>query len=281
MDLFFNEISSKYEAESIFHARKRMSDFTEICKRIKDAGFSKCMRPDDFFESSILKDNTNYSWLKDLSVRKDERNFILSFMRTPFEPQEDENIERYISFNYLLDEPDEPNFNGTLTKGLAMSYIFDTLSIGFPSNEVWVKNNISLIEESNGNRQQVSVRHLSTEEGFKYHNDWFAYLVDLVLVQTDVIPDAKKIHVSDDHGKDKLMLFAKKLVLSPYVIEIPYSLPFDTSRRSLIRKMYPDGRIALTLLRDDSGYSLMVQTTGRNYRETEAIAQVLKDNYSD
>ena len=49
--------------------------------------------------------------------------------------------------------------------------------------------------------------------------------------------------------------------------------------RSFIQKIYPDGRVDVTLFEYDKGYSLMILTTGRNLRETETIAKVLKEKY--
>jgi len=58
------------------------------------------------------------------------------------------------------------------------------------------------------------------------------------------------------------------------------SLPFNPKERGFIRRIHPDGRIELVLIWTDEGFGMVVQSTGRNLRETEAIARCLKDKYS-
>jgi hypothetical protein len=47
-----------------------------------------------------------------------------------------------------------------------------------------------------------------------------------------------------------------------------------------IKKCHRTGIIEIVLYKTDRKYSLQVQTTGRNLRETEAIAEILNDQYS-
>ena len=77
-------------------------------------------------------------------------------------------------------------------------------------------------------------------------------------------------------GKDELKKFAKKIVYSPYIVEIVNSLPFNPKQKDIIRKYYPDGKIEIVLTRTDAGYGIVVQTTGRNLRETKAISNIIK-----
>jgi putative CRISPR-associated protein (TIGR02619 family) len=93
-----------------------------------------------------------------------------------------------------------------------------------------------------------------------------------LIPQTHLPPQKKSIHLSNHHGKDKLHTLAKRLCHSPYVVSVPHSLSFRPTQSQPIRKIYPDGRIELTLTDTDAGYGLCVQTTGRNQSETTAIA---------
>jgi len=72
---------------------------------------------------------------------------------------------------------------------------------------------------------------------------------------------------------------AKKLINCPYIIGIPCSLPYNSHGRNFIEKVHPKGRIDITLIGEDNGPSMMVETTGRTLRETEAIAEIIKDLY--
>ena len=83
----------------------------------------------------------------------------------------------------------------------------------------------------------------------------------------------------DDHGKDVLEAFAKRICKSPYVIKVINSLPFNPKERNFINKVYDDGRIEIVLTDTDKGLGMVLQSTGSNHRETLAIAKMLADEY--
>lgn len=88
-------------------------------------------------------------------------------------------------------------------------------------------------------------------------------------------PSKKKINIRDDHGKDKLQAVADKLTRSPFVVEVVNSLPFNPRLNNPIRRITDDGKVELVMTKTDAGYGLCVQTTGRNKKETGAIARIL------
>ena len=45
-------------------------------------------------------------------------------------------------------------------------------------------------------------------------------------------------------------------------------------------KCYAPGIIEIVLVNSERQYALHVQTTGRNYRETKAIAEIITERYS-
>ena len=83
----------------------------------------------------------------------------------------------------------------------------------------------------------------------------------------------------DDWGKDKLQAFSERLVNSPYVKGIINSLPYNPWDKEFIREVYDDGRIELVLTKEDKGLGLVLQSTGRNRRETKEIARILYEKY--
>ncbi len=166
-----------------------------------------------------------------------------------------------------------------VTIGLALSCLMDSLCVGLASGRIWEKAFINLIRRENDSCIHTTARYLSKTENLSSHGEWIGSLEKIELDKCDLSPEDKLINLSDDHGKDKLMFLARKLTRSPYVKSVPKSLPYDQSGRKFIRKVYPDGHIALTLLRYDAGYSLMVETTGKNLRETKNIADILKEKF--
>jgi hypothetical protein len=94
-------------------------------------------------------------------------------------------------------------------------------------------------------------------------------------------PEQKTIDLRDDHGKDILQAFAKKIRRSPYVKKIINSLPFNPKLTNSIRRTKPDGTIDFVLTWTDEGLGLSVQTTGRNLAETNSIALHLAKEYKN
>jgi len=94
-------------------------------------------------------------------------------------------------------------------------------------------------------------------------------------------PERKTIDLRDDHGKDILQAFAKKIRRSPYVKKIINSLRFNPKVTNSIRRTKPDGTIDFVLTWTDEGLGLCIQTTGRNLAETNSIALHLAKKYKN
>jgi hypothetical protein len=282
MDLIFNEISANYLANSEHEAKQRMQNLLDVCKKAKENGFSN-LRVERQFDSERLKERYSIvDWLNDRSVLPTQKSFFLSYRRFPYIEESDESAETtFIEKSYFLDEADELRFNGKLTEGLAVAYIYDTLAMSFPVNEVWEKNDIKLIERENEIERTVKVRHVSLLAHFEAHKNFIAAQKEIILQETELSPSDKIIHLRDDHGQDILNEFAKKLIQSRYVVKVINSLPFNQKCTNFIRKVYPDGKIEIVLIWTTPGYGLIIQTTGRNERETEKIAQILEENYCE
>jgi putative CRISPR-associated protein (TIGR02619 family) len=94
-------------------------------------------------------------------------------------------------------------------------------------------------------------------------------------------PEHKPISLRNDHGKDILEAFAKKIRRSPYVKKIVNSLPFNPAQTNPIRRTYPDGIVDFVLTWKDEGFGLCIQTTGRNLAETNSIALHLQREFAE
>ena len=91
--------------------------------------------------------------------------------------------------------------------------------------------------------------------------------------------EKKRIRLRDDHGKDTLMDFAKRITLSPFVREVVNSLPYNPGQTEPIKKCHDDGKIEIVLPKTDRGLGLVVQSTGHDIGQTESIADLLKKKY--
>lgn len=90
-------------------------------------------------------------------------------------------------------------------------------------------------------------------------------------------PDEKDIHLADHHGKNELKALCDRLKQNEYVKAMRST---GWGGNTFIRKIHKNGVVEITLFKSTRKYALQVQTTGRNYRETEAIANRLRERYS-
>jgi len=101
-----------------------------------------------------------------------------------------------------------------------------------------------------------------------------------IIVESQLKIENKKIEIRDDHGKDKLLQFAKKLVRSSYINGVVNSLPYNPAEKNFIHKVREEGLIELVLTETDKGLGLVVHTTGRNLKETLRIAAILNNEFN-
>mgnify|MGYP001124784461 CR=1 FL=1 len=120
-----------------------------------------------------------------------------------------------------------------------------------------------------------SLFHAQCRQQFKKQEQVLLSLVP----QSGLEPSQKAISLRDDHGKDVLLSFAKKLVRSPYVTKIVNSLPFNSKQRNCILDIQDNGGIDFVLTWTDKGLGLHIQTTGRNRAETATIALHLENEF--
>lgn len=194
-------------------------------------------------------------------------DFLFAFFQGPYEsPDVDEMQDEYYAHKWL--------YNGKDCLGMALSVIMDTFSLSIGDTSWKESTIIILCDEKN-----VTVKNLYDKETWEYHNEWFISLQPIKLVKCTIDPRKKKIKLRDDHGKNELEVFCEKLVNNEYVCEVINSLEFHSHSRRFIHEVKDDGIIEIVLPWTDKGYGIAVKTTGRNKRETDKIADVLKEKY--
>lgn len=254
-----------------------MIDFLLLCKKANEEGFNRCRIQKDYKSLVLAENYTIENWLNELD--RTTKGYFFSYIRTPFETGNEKEENRYIDAHYLLNEPLEETYHNSEVEGLSWAFICTSLSISFPVHSVWEKTAINLTEEKVNETNNVEAMHVSEPGHFVILKDWLESQKTIELLETEKSPEMKHIHIGDHHGKEKLSAAARKLIKSPYVISIPNSLKFNPCGRSFIKEVHPNGRIDVTLIEEDNGPSMMVETTGRTLRETQAIAEIIKDLY--
>ena len=92
-------------------------------------------------------------------------------------------------------------------------------------------------------------------------------------------PSEKKIHYRDDHGREILDAFAKRLVANQYVDEVVNSLPWHPECDHFILDVREAGIVNVCLHWHDRGYGLAVQTTARGKLQTQKVAELLERQF--
>lgn len=194
--------------------------------------------------------------------------FLYSFFREPFEGNDEVLGDEFLRHEWKVD--------GLPCQGLAFASLADTLSLSYPS-ERWDRASVVILKDE----VPVQIRHFSSSVQLAAHEEWILSKRPVVLVPCPLGSGRKTIRLRDDHGKDVLEAFARKLVACPYVEAIVNSLPYNPHARKFINSCSPGGLVEIVLPWTDEGLGLVVKTTGKTERETKAIADILRERYED
>jgi hypothetical protein len=282
MELLFNELSVEPLCADLYKANDRMKQFAETVSTARRKGFKLIRLPYDSNQIRLAENYSLYNWLRDKNVPKNYKDMFFDMITRPFIKDGDETIEtKYVEANYYFENKNKDNdIAKTECLGLASAYLYETLSISF-SSLVWDKLTLSIIIEKEGGQTSVEeVFNVSSKESFNDNKivDFIENLSkEVILIETTIPPDEKPIHLADHHGKAELQVFCDLLKHNPY-IEKMHSTKWRGNQ--FIRKVQKDGSIELVLTKIDRRYALWVQTTGRNLRETKAIAEILKEKFT-
>ena len=282
MDLIFNELSLTHKADDKFNAQKLMENLLHTCKTARNTGdrnlFNRLRVAADFTQWLLSENYTINDWLNDRTTNRKYKELFLGFKRFPYIDENDENVENaYVGNYYFLYSPDSKELHLKESEGLAVAFLYNTISVSLETHRVWDGNIIEIIEKIENKEKTVEVKHGSCPDHINLHYDWIVSKCPIVLVETDILSKHKEIKLRDDHGKDLLKHYANRLINSPYVIGIVNSLPFNPNQKRMIKKIYPDGKIEIVFKWTDQGYGFIVQSTGRNLQETKAIADIISE----
>jgi hypothetical protein len=283
MELIFNELSLQPTASDPHSAQLLVEKIAQTYSKAKSQGFQK-IRFHEVFEQIALTEGYTFSdWLNTTSNRT-LKDLLLAAKVYPFINEKDEWAEtEYLKQRYFFENE---FIERTEPQGLAAAIIYQTLSLSLLNHEYWQR--VELPVSVSGEYLEgilIAKRVFNVCETTSFENvviqEFIGKITSPTLIGTEIAPDQKILHLRDDHGKDKLERFGKRLLQSQYVVSVINSLPFNPKATNLIRKTYPDGKIELVLYWEDKGYGLVIQTTGRNIHETNAIAEILVEDYDD
>lgn len=264
-NIYFNELclQDKLLAYSV------ITNLSDCFNRLKEEKFSVCRLS---YENKIeLLD-----YLKRIPgiSERDLMGFFHGFFRPPFEKDNMSTAEedKFLSSNLYFEDKQ--------SIGLQWAYTYDTLAFSLLTNDKWNRDSITVIDKSDENKS-ILIHHAATVANIDAQKAWIDSLKDIELEKTALMPEQKLFNVSGTHhGNDKRRLFWDKIRNNEYVVSCITSTENHSCDRSLIHEVYNNGKIELVLYWEDSGYSMLIQTTGRNYRETKKIADIIAEKYS-
>ncbi|HUM50622.1 MAG TPA: hypothetical protein PK431_02365 [Chitinophagales bacterium] len=284
MELLFNELSIAPKANK-YEASESVIKFAETVSKAKKNGFKNIRSCMDSTQIILSNDYSLNNWLddKEFTKHKNYKDLLYGMIILPYIKDEDEEIEvKYVESDYSFEDTDEV-YPKTKCIGLASAYLYETLSISFSNLPVWCKTKLSILIESDDSQKNEPVYNVFSKESFE-DNDIAKYVEELgkyVLIESDIPPLNKNIHIAGTHhGNAELTELSNRIRHNPYVIEMR-SMEWCRGRcNNFIKRCHPSGIIEIVLYQTDRKYSLSVQTTGRNLRETNEIAKILEERYS-
>lgn len=281
MHLSFNELSFRPEVENAHLLKDKFIKLADVLKLTNEKyGFSHLVFPNDLGKAKVIGETTFYEWAYAIPHQGD-KNKILSLIKKPFTNDVLQDQLGDLDAFYL--ENAELGIEQTYCHGLATAYITETATLSLNTHPFWQEATVNFFKENTETGQIDSVQAYNICQESCFENvtlaAYFEGVSEVNLESTPLSPNQKSHHFRDDHGISILTAFATRLKNSGYVISIINSLPFNAQTSRFIRRIYANGQIELVLHWEDAGYGMIIQTTGRNYRETKTIAEILKSEY--
>lgn len=275
MELIFNELSVAPFSTNKYQAIDKMINFARTFNRSRDFGFKRIRSDVSVSEIKLTQDYTVYNWLIDSAVSPELKAFMFGSIITPFINEDDEEVEdAYIKAEFFYQ--DEVNKLASL--GLAAAHLYELPCISFDSRQ-WQRNYLPLIVDRDNNVDEYQIPNVFSEDCFSVESIsvFIENLGELELQECSLNAEDKDVHLADHHGKRELQELCDRLKFNDYVISMRST---NWGGNTFIRKVHSDGVVEITLFKSQRKYALWVQTTGRNYRETELIASKLRERYS-
>lgn len=278
MELAFNEISLIPLLDDKYKANERMLLFSKTVAGARKKGFRNIRTHFSASEIKLTNDYSLHNWLFDKDFPAENRVVFYDMFVQPFIKEDNDEIEeKFIEANYYFEDC-ENKIDKQKCLGLTSAYLSETLAISFQSSSAWLKNTLKIIVKKGEEELQDDVNHIYSKECFNVDSiiDFVENISTLNLIETDIIPNNKKIHLTSHHGQKELNELWNRIKNSPFVIE---AMSIEWGGNTFYKNPKKDGKLDIVHVKSDSRYALQIQTTGRSLRETIEIAKRLAEQY--
>lgn len=283
MELVFNEISFLPISNNEVVLKGHFINMLKLYDKTRELyGFKHLIFPSTIGDIKVTADKTFVQWASSIQ-HQGEKNKILSvpFVRPFANEVLAESVKELHKYYYTNEEA---GIQEEYCIGLPTAYLKEKLTISLATNTCWNTSKIVFKEIINDDLEtnDVSVRNISdvthlAEDDIEKE---LMYSGKLELKNRSKIPTDDDITLSGNHhGNKELKAFARKIFKNEYVESVINNIDFSPKEINFIKNIYSDGKIELVLHWESAGYGMVIQTTGKNYRETEAIAEILKKEF--
>ena len=268
-------------SENPYAANEKMKIFGKAVVAAQKLGvrnIRSAVLTDEIF---LAPDYTLKQWFHDKRMPRDDRpTNLLSVFVSPFINEENgEQVDEYFAaHDYYFEDT-----KGGITKkdcfGLIAAHVSDSGCISLTSDDVWIQRYLNLQIVTRDGTEAKPI--LNTWSEACLHSSEVKDLIERSLTlepsETTILVEAKEAKITSHHGQAELEAFWSKIKHCKYV-EGMETNEFGKSR-NFIRSTSKDGVIEIVLLDTAKHYGVKVYTTGRNLRETKAIADYIQDHY--
>lgn len=278
---FFNDLSIKPLCETDQEVDLRVSDFVKILKFCGEfLGYRKVKFDMPAKEIELKKDYFLREYLaKHATGNSFGALLLLNMLQPPCIEDDSEEEIKYATHTAKLKREGKD----VDAYGFACAYYSSGFVVGFASDFFWKSNSsftLSVMEDETGKSREHNVFCISQVDQFNNH-DFISWAIDnlpLYFRPSGIEYAEKKVALRDDHGKNVLLEFSKKIKKESYIIEIVNSLPF---KRNIQKKTnwIGEGIIEVRLLGEKNKIGVAVRTTAKNEIEGSFLAADIEKKY--
>lgn len=280
-EVFYNSQTFNQPLETDGDAKTVVDNYARVVKKAADKGYKK-VRYEEGLDQIVL---TPTETLKSYCAKHSRDINCILLLTTVKHPyiEDVEKVDKYIIGDFKL-IANEQEYNDLC---FPAAYLSDSFLVGFDVDEVWRQLKYTIKGQVSGKDIGQILYSVVADE--QYADDDFAKWLDEhevvdenSIIKTDLMPASKEISLRKDHGLDDLKAHAKRLVKSPYVVKIINSTPFKSKEaKHYIDEVKDNGQIEIVLMKTDAKIGMVVQTTGRNLKETLWIAKELEKRFAE
>lgn len=295
--LFFNELSVLPLCTSLNEARTRLSSYADLLLSIKaDIPNIEVRYQYSLFYTEIL----NGSYIGNLCLtlvkearknsQSDDVNRFQYLLMSQHDPYIKEELDDCDQINYVSTETFLKKNDNELVhvEGFKAAYFCNSICVGFCSDDYWETHIHTIVINSESETFNVDLVCISKGEHFTTpeYTEWVDKNIDVQLIESTKSKREKlgqhRNAIGKHHGKELLYAHALKLIESPYVEKIITSAEYgQPSEKDYIAGFGDEnGVIRIMLVWEEPKVSMLIKTTGRNIKETKAIANILRNQFA-